>query len=270
MKWFKSLSEPMRIALITGIFAVIAAIVGSIIAGIFVLASKTPSQTTNLPIVTSQVTTTQTIVPRPSVTPIPTATIPAIATLDASLTNPYPPHQGTLALNTSFTTIDSKWNGSSNCQFTNQAYSVTTDHGFMDCLENLDSYCNFVFQVQLKFLTKDTCGGILFRVQSNPYVAQSYEFYICTDNTYQFGYNFGLFYSLAKGSSLFNIGIEQANVIAIAARGTQFILYINGQMVNEGNDNNFPYGRIGVSARYLTDLKASHEVAFNDVKVWQL
>jgi hypothetical protein len=39
MKWFKSLSEPMKIALITGIFAIIAAIVGSVIAGIFTLRS---------------------------------------------------------------------------------------------------------------------------------------------------------------------------------------------------------------------------------------
>ena len=122
----------------------------------------------------------------------------------------------------------------------------------------------------MKFLTKDTCGGILFREQSNPYVAQYYEFYICTDGTYQFGSYYGSLSSLANGSSLFNTDVGDANVIAIAARGTQFELYINGQMVNKGSDSSYSMGRIGVFVSFLTDLKASQKVAFNDLKVWIL
>jgi TIR domain-containing protein/3-keto-disaccharide hydrolase len=233
----------------------------------FFRSNQSPGTTQSSPTFTSA---TSTVISTVAASPSSTVTVPAIATLDASLSNPYPPHQGTLALNTSFTTTDSSWDNSSNCQITNKAYSVTTSYGFTECLENVDSYSNFVYQVQMKFLTKDTCGGILFREQSNPYVAQYYEFYICTDGTYQFGSYYASLSSLANGSSLFNTDVGDANFIAIAARGTQFELYINGQMVNKGSDSSYSIGRIGVFVSFLTDLKASDKVAFNDVRVWQV
>lgn len=203
-----------------------------------------------------------------------TATTPsdaqAIATLDASTTNPYGSHKGTVALNSSFSTAVGVWDQSSSCQFTNKAYYVTTVRGYTQCRYNSGSYSNFAFQVQVEFVTTNICGGIFFRDQVPSYFAQYYEFYICTDGTYQLATVAPLFTSLRSGSSLFNMNVGQSNVIAVVANGSQFDLYINGQQVNSVSDRSFSTGEIGVLASYLTNANAANQVAFNDARVWTL
>ena len=80
----------------------------------------------------------------------------------------------------------------------------------------------------------------------------------------------GLYNSLASGSAIFNTGVEQPNIIAVVAQNTKFQLYINGMQVNEVSESHFSSGTIAVFASYLTDTKATEQVAFNDVKVWTL
>lgn len=75
MNWFRSLSEPMKIAVITGIFVIIAAVVGGITTGIFMLASKSPNNITNSSIVTlassPSPVASQTSIPSPTATTSP-------------------------------------------------------------------------------------------------------------------------------------------------------------------------------------------------------
>jgi hypothetical protein len=203
----------------------------------------------------------------------PTGTVPAITTLNASLTNPYPPHKGTLDLNNSFTEITYPWDASSTCQFKNMAYHVKATNGSStQCMYNAGYFGNFVYQVQMKFITKDTCGGIIFRDQepSFPALAEYYEFYICTDGKYRFRYGDTDFGILANGFSLFNTDVGLASIIAVVANGNQFELYINGQRVNGATDNSFHFGTISVFVTYLSNSNASNEVAFNYLKVWTL
>ena len=193
-----------------------------------------------------------------------------VATLAASTSNSYSSQYRTLALNDSFAETVATWDASSTCQFTNKAYNVTTVRGFTLCKDNAtsDSYNNFVYQAQMQFLTQDTCGGLLFRNQTSSLLADYYEFYICTDGTYHLGVVGGLYNSLADGSSLFNTGLEQANVIAVVAQKSQITIYINGKMVNQASDDHFSGGAIGLFSFNLTNHSSTDEVAFNNVKVW--
>jgi len=135
---------------------------------------------------------------------------------------------------------------------------------------NTGSYRNFAYQVQMRFLTPDSCGGIILRYQFPSYFDQYYKLYICIDGTYQFGVSTGILTLLAHGSSLFNTDVGQPNVIAVVANGTQFVLYINGQMVNSVSDTTYSAGQIGLFADNLANPNTTDEVAFNDVKVWTL
>jgi len=241
---------------------------GGIIAG-FVLGTKNTSRS-NTPspsmTVSSNNSTATTGTAQSTVGPSP------VTTLAASTSNPYPPYSGTLAVNVSFTGVISTWDASSTCQFSNHVYSVKTSRGFGECKDNVtsDSYSNFVYQAQMQFLTQDTCGGLLFRNQINSLFADYYEFYICTDGTYHLGVVGGLYNSLAGGSSLFNTGVGQANIIAVKAQGAQLTIYINGQMVNHASDTHFDSGGIAVFAANGTNMNATDIVAFNGVKVWTL
>ncbi|HLX40151.1 MAG TPA: hypothetical protein VKR42_06440 [Ktedonobacteraceae bacterium] len=278
----------MKPGLIIGlILAVIILIGGGSVAGI-VIASKftahntptanstTPSQAsssnTSTPVLTTVPSSTS--ITSDGTTPItPTSTTSStIAALDASTSNPYPPMRGTLALNDSFAQPLGTWDNSSNCQFTNKEYIVKTAKGFTRCMDNnrSESFKNFTYQVRMQFLTQNSCGGIIFRNQVDSYVADYYEFYICTDGNYYCGVVGGLYNSLANGAAIFNTGVQQPNILAVVAQDSQFQLYVNGVLVNQVNETHFSNGTIAVFAYYLTDPNAVNEVAFNDVKVWTL
>jgi hypothetical protein len=72
MKWFRSLSDPLKAAVITGLLAIVAALVGGLTTGIFTLASKTSNNIANSPIVTSASSPSpeanQTSIPSPTAT----------------------------------------------------------------------------------------------------------------------------------------------------------------------------------------------------------
>ena len=88
MKWFKSLREPIQVAFISGIFALLAAIISAILAGIFLLESKTPSQAVISPTGTSQITAIHTTIPQSTVNS--TATQMPSPTIKPAQTSPSP------------------------------------------------------------------------------------------------------------------------------------------------------------------------------------
>ena len=214
--------------------------------------------------------------PGPTATAKGAATVQAIATLNASLSNPYPPYKGALALNNSLTESASGWDTSSSCQFKNKAYYVKAVEPSTECLYNAGPYSNFVYQIQMKFVTGNTCGGIVFREYSTYGLKTNYEFDICTDGSYILSTtsnSVSQLEPLLRGSSLsIQAGIGQANLIAAVVNGTHLDLYINGSRLTQRSvsDNTSSSGRISVVVSSLMNSNTTAEVAFNDVKVWTL
>jgi len=275
MKWFKSLNDAMKVAFISGIFAIVAAIIGATIAGIFTLESKTPSQVAFTPIGTSQINATHTTIPQSTVSS--TATQIPSPTIKFTQTSPSPQDQYNQITNGNPTFSDSlqsqdknNWSEDTECSFSGGAYHVSVPNTYFAwCIEQSIDFSNFLYQVQLT-IAKGDYGGIIFREDYTN--AVFYHFYIGQDGSYNL-----FLYQGIKGqqgellqtghSSAINTGLNQTNLIAVLASGNNLYLYINKQFVTNTSDSTSRSGLIGVIA--LPNNNPT-EVVVSNVQVWKL
>jgi hypothetical protein len=273
MKWFKSLKEPIQVAFISGVFVILAAIIGSIVAGIFTLASKTSSQPTPSPTVTSQITATHVLQP----TVNSTATLMSSPNIKPTQATPSPQDQYNQITNSNPTFSDSlqsqdkyNWSEDTECSFSGGTYHVRVPSTYFAwCIEQSIDLSNFLYQVQIT-IVKGDYGGIIFREDYN--LGIFYHFYIGQDGSYNLFLDQGI-----KGqqgellqtghSSAINTGINQSNLIAVLAIGNNLYLYINKQFVTTVRDSTSRSGLIGVIALPNT---SPTEVVANNLQVWKL
>ncbi len=197
----------------------------------------------------------------------------ATITAQAKFATPYPLLLGTLALNDSLgsRSPNQLWDISGNCQFKATAFHVTASiyNRFTSCIAEKSNYSNFVYEVQMTIIKGD-CGGIILR-SNGPML---YLFRICQNGTYVFiryereTQDHTLNPILMSGPTLLiHPGLNQNNLIAIAAKGSIFDLYINRQYLMSVSDTRYKHGRIGLTAK---DEMNPTEVVFSNAKVWTL
>jgi hypothetical protein len=74
--------------------------------------------------------------------------------------------------------------------------------------------------------------------------------------------------TLASGtSSAIKQGTNQLNVIAVAANGSSFDLYVNGQKIDSASDGSYSQGSIGLSADASNNATT---VTYQDARVWTI
>src|SRR5215471_3284125 len=201
-------------------------------------------------------------------------TNPQTATATATaLLNPYLPHKGVLALydplrnNESGYNWDEVANNNGSCTFTGGAYHVATSHSghFQSCTE-ATNFSNFVYQVQMT-ITAGESGGLLFRVDSTH--SKFYYLRVSQNGSFEFGLSTGSgIQVLQSGTSLtVKSGLNQSNLLAVVASGSNIDLYVNHQHIAYFNDSTYSQGQLGVCA-----LDTSHvtEVIYSDALVWKL
>src|SRR5205807_8214697 len=93
------------------------------------------------------------------------------------------------------------------------------------------AFTYYTYQVQMSFVTGDTCCGIVFSLEASFLTTYS-EFFICTDGSYHLNDINVLSNSILQGFTTMNTGVGQTNVIAVVANGPTVDLYINGQKIN--------------------------------------
>jgi eukaryotic-like serine/threonine-protein kinase len=195
----------------------------------------------------------------------------------ATTKDPYPPYNGTLILNDSLSdnTRGNDWNelmtSTYACKFEAGAYHIiqTQYHFFTDCFaEHVGvHFSNFTFQVQMKIIQGD-CGGIVFRADSTE--NQFYFFRVCqngfydlrrfVDNTNQTAR------TLTSGfSSAIVTGINETNLVAVVAQGSELDLYVNQQDVRGITATAYSDGKIAVAASQNGNPT---EVIFNNIMIW--
>ena len=113
-------------------------------------------------------------------------------------------------------------------------------------------------------------GGIIFR--SDSAATKFYLLRFDQNGTYNFFVYSGNSGSNAKnlleGSApSFHTGANQANQIAVVARGSNIYLYVNQQYLTSLTDSTYSSGSIAVFAEDHTN---STEVAFSNAQVWKL
>ncbi len=190
-------------------------------------------------------------------------------------------HQGKLVLSDPL--IDNskglQWaHDSINCGFIDGAYHVKApDPNYVDdCFADASSYSDFVFEVQMRIMKGDG-GAIIFRDNDTNQAYRDYIFYTYQDGSYELGMFNGPingptpYTTLKKGShTAIYQGLNQVNLLAIVARGSTIVVYVNHQQIASVTNSTFSKGRIGLEADPHGSNGHPTEVIFSNVKVWAL
>jgi eukaryotic-like serine/threonine-protein kinase len=196
-------------------------------------------------------TQTLTLTPTPTHTPqsiyeLATSSSPFLANSLSNNSASYPWPEGTDKVGT--------------CLFTGGAYhNIKLTPGFHGCGPAGVTLRDFVFQVQMT-IVKGDAGGIIFRLNSN---FQHSIFEINQDGSYELRVDFAI---IAGGSSsAIKVGLNQSNLIAIAAHGDTLDLFVNKHYIASVNDSTLSEGSIGIIAHAISKPT---EVEFRDAMVW--
>jgi hypothetical protein len=248
-----------RIALIAGIIVLALILVGE---GVFLLA---PSHTSSGP--GPQVTTTVTTATQSDQNPY--------GSLGGTLVTSDPMHDNSKGNKWDEATMnDQQGTGKSVCGFTNGEYHLTrTTKGSLVCdpeAANL-TLNNVVFEATITTIQGDEAG---IEVRVDQAKDTSYVASLTTDGRYvidtvnnvpsqQSPYKI-----LRSGqNNIIKTGLNQANVVALAASGDTISLYINGQYVDSVQDTAYKGGQLGV---YGYAANNNLDVAVSNVRVWKL
>ncbi len=197
--------------------------------------------------------------------------------------SPYSPYNGMLAFydplqdNSKGNNWDEVTDSRGSCVFTQRAYQVTASaqatqspglRPLYFCTEET-AFSNFVYQVQMTIVAGDY-GGIVFRTDSTH--TKFYYFRIGKDGSYEvvaWGSKTGTNVQVLKsGTSLaIKTGLNQANIVAVVASGSDLDLYVNQQHIAYISDSTFSQGQLGVCAANASKLT---EVVYNSAVVWKL
>lgn len=162
--------------------------------------------------------------------------------------------------------------GQLSCVFTGGAYHAIAQpkNAYMLCTAQASHYTDLAYQVQMS-IVKGEFGGIVFRADASQ--SKYYSFFIDRSGNYTLITsvdNTGTRdYVLRQGTSAFiRTGLNQANTLAVIARGSNIYLYINQQYITSASDSSYHAGQIGVFGGNVTQAPA--DVVFSRVQVWNV
>lgn len=163
--------------------------------------------------------------------------------------------------------------GEGSCSFRDNAYHATAQRGdyLYACFAASPNFSNFAYQVQMTILQGDF-GGIIFR--ANGASSKYYYFRVGKDGVYDLSVSHN---SNSTHDQLLKSGIapsiimkrlNQPNVIAVLADGSNIYLYANQKLLAQVHDTTFQAGQIGVFGGNFESKAAN--VAFTNARVWKI
>jgi hypothetical protein len=176
----------------------------------------------------------------------------------------------------SLTGVAPEWDNNATCNFKNDGYHIIDlkFNEYTPCMDRMNAYQNFIYEVQLN-LNGGDIAGLILRADS-----QFNHFYRVPLSS---GGNYSLISCTASCSHLFSI--TTGNIVTTAmvtgdtntsvtldviVQNNQFHLYINRKFVMTASDSTIPdAGNIGLYAATTTQGKPA-EAIFSDVRVWFL
>lgn len=180
---------------------------------------------------------------------------------------------GALTLNDTLVGNDAtyQWQVAGGCQFKNNGYDLLAT-GPHTCLASKSNFSNFVYQTEIT-LVQGTTAGLIFRMNSTKHTG--YFFQIAANGDFslwridsptaplvQIPKSFGSASAIRKG-------LNQPNVIAVIANGSNIICYVNNLQVLNTHDTTYPAGSVGVMSG-LGKNSGLNEALYQYAKVWTL
>ena len=159
------------------------------------------------------------------------------------------------------------------CTFKNNAYHAEALQAnyLYACFATAPNFSNFAYQVQMTILQGDY-GGIIFR--ANGVNSKYYYFRVGKDGGYDLSVSHDTNSThdqiLKSGiaSSIIATGLNQPNLVAVLANGSNFYFYVNQKFLVQVHDNTYQSGQIGVFGGDFASTSA--DVAFTNAKVWRI
>jgi hypothetical protein len=157
------------------------------------------------------------------------------------------------------------------CAFTNGSYHASILPPYKlprrhACMAEGPVFANFALQVDMKLLQGDV-GGMVFRANGR---SSYYWFSLDDHGCYRLVFlaTDGQIRILSDDQrSCLPINMQNTNQLTALAQGSNIYLYINGRFINQFSDPSLTKGGIGLVAIKRT---LPTDVAFNNLKVWQL
>jgi hypothetical protein len=163
--------------------------------------------------------------------------------------------------------------GEGSCKFSGNAYHAAAQQSdyFYACFAATPNFSNFAYQVQMTIVQGDY-GGIIFRADAAK--SKYYYFRIGKDGAYDLSTSHDTTFShdqlLKSGNapSIIKSGLNQPNLVAVVASGSNLYLYVNQKFLAQVHDNTYKSGQIGVFGGDFTSKSA--DVAFTHTQVWTM
>jgi len=163
--------------------------------------------------------------------------------------------------------------GEGSCSFKDNAYHATAQQPdyLYACFAATPSFSNFAYQVQMTILQGDY-GGIIFR--ANGANSKYYYFRVGKGGAYDLSVSHDTTSThdqLLKSGiapSVIKTGLNQPNLVAVLANGSNLYLYVNQKFLAQVHDNTYQSGQIGVFGGDFASKSA--DVAYANAKVWKV
>lgn len=158
------------------------------------------------------------------------------------------------------------FSGGGSCGYTGGSYhAIMPQTGFFaSCMAEATNYGNFLYQVRMTVLSGggNDGGGLIFRTAGSV----QYRLRIGIDGSYDLVTPAK---TLASGSSsAIKTGLGQANLVAVAARGSAISVYINKVLLVTLTDSTSGVGKIGLMGVDFSTTAVN--VAFSNAQIWLL
>jgi hypothetical protein len=163
--------------------------------------------------------------------------------------------------------------GQGSCKFSGNAYHAASQQSnyFWACFAATPTFSNFTYQVHMTIVQGDY-GGIIFRADSAN--SKYYYFRIGKDGAYDLTTSHDNTFShdqlLKSGTapSIIKTGLNQANLVSVAAKGSNLYLFVNQKFLAQVSDNTYKSGQLGVFGGNFTSKSA--DVSFTNAQVWTI
>ena len=163
--------------------------------------------------------------------------------------------------------------GEGSCSFKDNAYHATAQQPdyLYACFAATPNFSNFAYQVQMTILQGDY-GGIIFR--ANGANSKYYYFRVGKGGAYDLSVSHDTTSThdqLLKSGiapSVIKTGLNQPNLVAVLANGSNLYLYVNQKFLAQVHDNTYQSGQIGVFGGDF--MSKSADVVFANAKVWKV
>lgn len=158
------------------------------------------------------------------------------------------------------------YSGGGGCGYSGGSYHATMPQSgfFATCMAEASNYGNFLYQVHMIITggSGNSGGGLIFRSAGST----AYRLRVGIDGSYDLVTPAK---TLVSGTSAaIKTGLNQTNLVAVAAHGSAIDIYINGTLIIDLTDTASSAGKIGLMGVDFSNTAV--KIAYSDAQIWLL